>query len=159
MVNILEPNYFMSVIDIKSAYRAVPIKPSHRKYQGFSWFWEGENRWFLDNRLCFGLRLGPMYFNLISSFIYDVLSKRFNLNVVNYLDDFIAIAVNESECLTAQTSMIHLLRFLGFHVSYNKAIHPSKAATILGIVIDTEGLELRLPEGKVARLKNLLDQI
>ena len=37
VVGILDENDFMTVIDIKSAYRAVPIKNDHRKYMGFRW--------------------------------------------------------------------------------------------------------------------------
>ena len=88
VVEIVEQGSYMCVIDIKSAYCAVPIDPSHRTYQGFSWEWNGRYRWFQDNRLCFGSRLGPMYFTLISSFIHDVLTKLYNLKIVNYLDDF-----------------------------------------------------------------------
>ena len=34
-VNILEQGDYMSVVDIKSAYRAVPMMECHRKYMGF----------------------------------------------------------------------------------------------------------------------------
>ena len=85
MVDMLQPGKFMSVIYIKSAYRAFPIRLEHRKLQGFSWEIDGVRHWFQDNRMCFGLRLGPSYFNLISNFIYEVLLNKFNLRVVNYL--------------------------------------------------------------------------
>ena len=93
----------MCVVDIKAAYRAVPILESHRLFQGFSPVYQGRKSWFVDNHLCFGLRLGPMYFNYLSIFIHDVLTKR-GLNVVNYLDDFIAISQGRfrSICLTAK---------------------------------------------------------
>ena len=142
---------YMSVVDIKSAYRAVPIHPQHRKFQGFSWFWEGEQRWFVENRMCFGLRLGPMYFNLISTFIYDVLTDIYDLEIVNYLDDFISVSRNYVSAVTAQATMIRLLRYCGFHVSFSKIVHPAQCATYLGIVIDSDRMELRLPEGKVSK--------
>lgn len=66
---------FMSVIDIKSAYRAVSIRPDHRKYLGFRWELDGVLHTFCDNRLCFGLRIGPCHFGMISSFIARVMKN------------------------------------------------------------------------------------
>ena len=124
VVSILENDNFMTVIDIKSAYRAVPIRAKHRKFQGFEWVYEGKSRWFVDNRLCFGSRLGPMYFNFLSSFIHDVLTEGGN-HIVNYFDDFIAVAHYYATCKIAQNTVIQLLRFLGFHVAFDKLICPS----------------------------------
>ena len=57
VVKLLTWGNFMSVIDIKSAYRAVPIREEHRKYMGFQWELDGVLKTFVDNRMCFGLRL------------------------------------------------------------------------------------------------------
>ena len=113
---------FMSVIDIKAAYRAVPIDPAHRKYMGFKWFLDGQERTYVDNRLCFGLRLGPCYFDEISDFVYNVLREKYNMRLVNYLDDFAVISESYVGCLQEQSRVIEMLRFLGFHVSYEKVI-------------------------------------
>ena len=94
-----------------------------------------------------------MYFNLISTFIHDMFSEKFGLKNVNYLDDFIAV----SNDYQSQSLMINFLIFLGFHVSFAKLIQPSKCVTYLGFVIDSVGMELRLPEGKVEKLQNILD--
>ena len=48
----------MAVVDIKSAYRAVPIFPDHRRYLGLKWEINGETVSIEDSRLCFGLCLG-----------------------------------------------------------------------------------------------------
>ena len=63
---LLQPNDFMAVIDIKSAYRAVSIHPENKKYMGFRWDIQGKEVFIEDSRLCFGLSLGPMVFNSIS---------------------------------------------------------------------------------------------
>ena len=155
VIEMLSQDDFMTVIDIKAAYRAVPIKPEHRKYQGFSWPLNGENRWFVENRLCFGLRLGPMYFNFFSNFIYDKLASM-DVNVVNYLDDFIAVAPTESACASSQRIIVDLLRYLGFHIAFDKLVNPSTCVTFLGIVIDSCRMELRLPPGKIEKLRGML---
>ena len=159
VVDLLGPGDYMSVIDIKAAYRAVPIREAHRKFQGFSWELEDNKCWFVDNRLCFGLRLGPKYFNYISNFVYDVLTELYGLNVVNYLDDFIAVAPSMSDCNVARDKVVGMLRFLGFHVAYEKLVSPSQIVTYLGIVIDSLRMELRLPDGKLTKLTDLVGNI
>ena len=156
VVDLLTGDEYLSVIDIKSAYRAVPIRPEHRTYQGFKWDLDGETNYYEDNRMCFGLRLGPSYFNAISNFIYDVASSKFGIKIINYLDDFLVIADTLEETLSSRDKVVELLRFLGFYVAFDKLIYPSKCVIYLGIVLDTERKELRLPEGKVAKLKALL---
>ena len=74
VIAMLEPAELMSVVDIKAAYRAVPISPDHRKFMGFRWILDGKEKTYVDNRMCFGLRLGPLYFDKISRFIHDTLS-------------------------------------------------------------------------------------
>ena len=157
MVSVLNRNDYMCVVDIKSAYRAVSIRAEHKKYMGFRWELDGRERLFVENRLCFGLRLGPCYFDELSMFVHDVLTFMHNVEVVNYLDDFIVIATSYESCLQGRKHVTDLLRFLGFHVSYSKITTPSKVTTFLGIEIDSEKMELRLPWVKVVKLRNLLE--
>ena len=87
----LQEGDYMAVVDIKSAYRAVPIFPDHRKYLRLKWEINGEMVFIEDSRLCFGLCLGPSYFDKISGFVYNILADMYNIQAVNYLDDFIVI--------------------------------------------------------------------
>lgn len=121
---ILNKGDFMTIIDVKSAYRLVPINPSHYTYQGFRWILDGVEYTFVDHRLCFGLRCGPWYFTLISNFIHDILKDEYGVITVNYLDDYIAFGSNEAECLASQSAVIKVIRFLGLHVSWQKVSPP-----------------------------------
>lgn len=159
VVEVMEEGDFISVVDIKSAYKAVSVDPEHADLQALRWEVNGKERYLIDKRLCFGLRCAPYYFYLISEFIYNVLSDRYGITVVNYLDDFAAISRSFDEGLFAQNCIIKLLRFLGFHVSWNKVTCPFQNATFLGIIIDTVNLELRLPEGKANKTLGLLNKV
>lgn len=150
---------YITVVDIKSAYRAVSVNPEHSKLQGLRWEIDGEEKFLQDKRLCFGLRCAPFYFFLISEFVYNILTDRYSLSVVNYLDDFAAISPSYQEGLFAQTCIVNLLRYLGFYISWAKILPPSQTATFLGIIIDTVLLELRLPEGKLAKTIAMLNKI
>ena len=157
VVEILKWGMYMSVVDIKSAYRAVPIRQEHRKYMGFEWELDGVKKLLVDNRLCFGLRLGPQYFQHISNFIHDILLNVYKIETVNYLDDFITISRSYESCLRAQSCMLKVLRDLGFYVAYDKVSPPSTCTTFLGIEIDSICMELRLPENKIQKLNDHLD--
>ena len=58
-----KPGSFMAIVDIKSAYRAIPILPQHRKLQGIRWQFTGDQlpRYLVDNFLCFGLSNAPVF--------------------------------------------------------------------------------------------------
>lgn len=63
------------------------------------------------------------------------------------------------ECLKNQFRIIKFLRYLGFHVSWQKIAPPSTRQTYLGIVIDSELMELRLPPGKLDKMRKLVDEV
>lgn len=159
VTEILECGDFMSVIDIKSAYRAVCIRPEHRKYLGFKWEIDGVVRTFCDNRLCFGLRTGPCHFNMISVFIARMLYQMYDIVVIHYLDDFLCKGSSFEECIFAQNCVINIIRFLGFYISWDKVSSPCRVTKYLGILVDSERMELRLPPGKLEKIQVLLDQV
>lgn len=156
VVQMIGPEFFMSVVDIQSAYRAVPIFPGHRPYLGFQWELNGIRSYYVDNRLCFGLAVGPYYFHTISCFVADVLRATTGSHVVQYLDDYIVASPTYNETARSQAAIIRLLRYLGFYVSWKKISQPSKITTYLGIVIDTTRMELRLPQEKVNKFKEMV---
>lgn len=122
VVQLMNQGDYVSIVDTRSVYRAVAVNPEHSQLQGIRWEVDGEDKFLLDRRLCFGLRCAPFYFFLISDFIYNILTDRYGLNVVNYLDDFAAISPTYQEGLFAQNYIINLLRFLGFYKSWAKVL-------------------------------------
>lgn len=158
VVDVLCHDDFMGVIDLKNAYRAVCINPDHICYQGLSWCFEEERVFLCDRRLCFGSKCGPFYFNMFSEFVYRICVFMFNVRMVNYLDDFLHICGNYDECIATQCKIVSLLRFLGFHVSWGKIISPTRCPVYLGIEIDSRDMVLRLPPGKLEKLRIITDK-
>lgn len=152
VVELLKKDDYMSIIDLKSAYRCVSVNPQHTTLQGLCWCIEGEDKFLVENCLCFGAKCGPFYFNALSNFVYRKLLSLYSMKVVNYLDDYIRISSSYDECLLCQRRVISLLRFLGFQISWSKVTPPSKSPTYLGIEVDSNLLELRLPKVKLQKL-------
>ena len=141
----------MAVAVIKSAYRAVSIHPENNKYMGLRWDMEGKEVFIEDSRLCFSLSLGPMAFNSISNFVYSVLTDVYNLQTVNYLDDFLVLGHTKEEAQLAQNIVIKTLRYLEIYISWAKVTPPSKVCRYLGLDIDSIEMELRLPKDKLEK--------
>ena len=77
---------------------------------------------------------------------------------MHYLDDYLLFGCPESpECAQALHTALSLCKNLGVPVSSSKIEGPATTITFLGIVLDTEKRELRLPEDKlvsvIARLE------
>ena len=151
----------MTVVDIASAYRTVPILPEHSDYQGFRWdFDDGKGEVYLrENRLCFGLKCAPYIFNLLSSLVVDMAKSAGLSRIVNYLDDFLVTESNAEDCLASSDILINILRRMGFAVSWKKVSPPSTCTTFLGICINSENMTLSLPDGKIDKLMSLIDDL
>ena len=152
----LQEGDFMAVVDIKSAYRAVPIFPDHRRYLDLKWEIKGETVSIEGSRLCFSSCLGPSYFDKISGFVYNTLADMYNIQAVNYLDDFIVIGDTLEKPTWAQKVVIKVLRYLDFYISWEKVTPPSQMCRYLGLDIDSINMEIRLPKDKLEKLVNLL---
>ena len=96
---------------------------------GFEWELDCVRRVFVDNRLSFGLRLGPQYFQQISNFIHDTILNMYSVDTVNYLDDLIALGRSYDSCLNSQSCILKVLRHLGFNVAFDKVSTPSTCTT------------------------------
>lgn len=69
-----------------------------------------------------------------------------------YLDDFLLIGRNEDESTKAQTTLIDILRSLGFYISWDKCVSPSQCITYLGVTFDSREMTVSLPPSKMEKL-------
>ena len=75
----------------------------------------------------------------------------------HYLDDyFLAGHAGSDECSQALDTSISLFRRLGIPLAPNKIVGPRKVIVYLGIEIDSETMELRLPQEKLDPLLHLI---
>lgn len=156
ITELMQPNDFSTTVDIASAYRSVSIYPEHRKYQGIRWQIDGEEKYLLDTRLCFGIKSAPFIFTQISNFIVRAMHRRGFFKIANYLDDYVIFDESFDSCIYAQSVLVHLLISLGFAPAWKKCSAPSRCTRYLGIIFDSVNMELRLPEDKLYKLREEL---
>lgn len=156
---LLERNWYMAKVDLKSAYRSVPLHPSQYQFTGLQWTFTGDENptYMIDTRLPFGARLSPSHFHRLSQAVKRMLEKR-QIKVVVYLDDIYITAPTFLECKHQLNTVITLLRELGFSIAWQKIAGPSQTITFLGIEIDSKRMQIRLPYEKVVAYKILLQE-
>ncbi len=145
----------MVKLDLKNAYRIVPIHPHDQHLLALRW----EGQTYVDRSLPFGLRSAPKIFSAIADMIAWALYRAGVKWQIHYLDDFLLLeAPDLDNGARALTTATETLQWLGVPVANNKTEGPATLVVFLGIVIDTRSFELRLPLEKVQRLQALLQE-
>lgn len=153
---LMNPGDYSATVDISSAYRAISVFPSHWTCQGVRWEVDGKEEYLVDTRLCFGLRSAPFIFSQVSNFVVRAMARRGIFRVANYLDDYILFAPTFESCQFGQEVLIHLLQSLGFNIAWDKCSAPSKSTRYLGVIFDSDSMQIKLPEDKLEKLRNEL---
>ena len=143
----------MAKLDIKAAYRLVPVHPDDRPLLGIEW--QGSH--YVDGMLPFGLRSAPKVFTAVADALEWVIRQRGVTMVDHYLDDFVTLGRSASpECSQNLRTVLAVCEELGVPLAVDKLEGPADRLTFLGIEIDTQAGVLRLPPEKLVRLKAAL---
>jgi hypothetical protein len=156
--NLAKPNYFCAKVDLKAAYRSVPIHPDNYSATGLQWLFSGETepRFLFDSRLPFGSNKAVSHFHRLSQAIRRCMVRRGFTGIVAYIDDFFIAAPTYSECNKWMHVLIGLLRKLGFLISWKKVVGPTQKLQFLGVDIDTTQCTLSLNRDKLDKLQQQL---
>ena len=147
------PGTQMAKIDIKSAFRLIPVHPADRHLLGMKW----KEYTFIDTCLPFGLRSAPKLFNVLADLLTGVLTRQGVTFVLHYLDDFLTLGPSASNICQQNLSIIQkVCASLGIPLALEKVEGPSTILTFLGITLDTINMEARLPEDKLIRIRQLI---
>ena len=157
-VDLITPGNYLAKLDLKNAYRSVKIHESNFIATGLKWTFAGDDKHTLmvDTRLPFGASKSPQIFNELSQAVCKIMKIKYNCKLICFLDDFLCISENYSECVDILNKLLKLLRRLGFSINYNKIEGPCTELTFLGIVLNTERCTLELPQPMLCSLKETL---
>ena len=135
-------------LDLRNAYRIVPVH--HKTNACFQYPGKGDIITYVDRALPFGLRSAPKIFSAVADTIAWVLHGAGIERLIHYLDDFLFVgSPNTDEAAQAKEIALRvLLEHLGVPVAAHKTEGPASLITFLGILVDTEAFELRLPAFK-----------
>ena len=141
----------MEKMDIKHAYRNIPVHPRDRLILGMQW--KGSS--FVDAALPFGLRSAPLLFIAEADALQFIMEKRGVCWVAHYIDDFITLGRPGATACEENIRLMHVIcDELGFPVEPSKDKGLSTVITFLGIERDSIMLQLCLPQKKLWQLKS-----
>ena len=140
-------------VDLRSAYRLVPVHPQDRHLFGINW----GGYVYVDQALPFGLRSAPKLFTAVADAIGWALWQAGITLHIHYLDDFLFFVPPSAHCGQAVLAhVLGMLEWLGVPVAHQKIEGPAPVVSFLGVTIDTIRFELRLPDDKIRYIQGRL---
>ena len=115
-----------------------------------------ERKFYYDKVLPFGLRSAPFLFNQLSEAVEWLLLNHCGISFVcHILDDFLVIeppspiAPHNLACQQSLSSMLLTFKNLGIPIAPHKTQGPSATLEFMGIVLDSDRMEARLPKIRI----------
>ena len=140
----LGPGCLLAKIDIKSAFKLLPVHPADRYLLGMKW--KGDV--YLDCCLPFVLRSAPRLFNVLADLLEWILKQCGVSFCTHYLDDFLTIGPPDSfTCQQNLQTIQQVCKQLGIPLALEKVEGPSTSLDFLGITLDTGKMEGKIKIG------------
>ena len=144
----------MAKIDIKQAYRNIPVHPDDRGLLCVQW----GGKVLVDKVLPFGLRSAPIIFTAVADALQWIIQKRGVEHLFHYLDDYITVGPPAtSVCLNNLAIIKQACHDTGTPIEESKSVGPATTITFLGMELDSVSMEIRLPQDKLRSLRMLLE--
>jgi len=142
------PGTLLAKIDIKSAFRLLPVHPADRHLLAMKW----KKQLYIDTCLPFGLRSAPKLFNILADLLSCILE---NVGVLHYLDDFLTLGSPDTLTCSHNLQIIKgECQPLGVPLALEKVEGPSESLMFLGILLDTKNMEAHLPLQKLRCIRS-----
>ena len=141
----------MAKLDLKAAYRHVPVHPDDQSLLAIRW----GGATYLDTALPFGLSSAPKIFTAMADGLSWCMLCEGVSHFLHYLDDFFFCPPQQPG--RSLRVAVSLCEYLGFPVAPEKVVGPATTLVFLGIELDSDKMEMRLPQGKLERLQGSID--
>lgn len=146
----------LAKFDIQRAYRMIAIPENERFLLVMKW----KNMYYVDLALPFGARSAPRIFTRFSDVLEWILQTFGPIKYLQHsLDDFFICGPSGSTmCYDSLQRAFELCEELGVPIEHRKTEGPSTCIVFLGLEIDTELMELRIPQEKLEKIRQLLEE-
>ena len=153
MVCRLGKGCYMGKLDIKSAYRLIPIRPTDWSLLGFSW----NNEYYFHTTLPFGMRSSCHIWERYSTAAQWIVKHVLLIPMVlHYVDDYFLASISASECRSNMDQIQGLFNELGLTIATEKTVGPVTKLIFLGISIDTIEMTMSLDKDRTSTIQQLL---
>ena len=146
----------MCKADISDAFKLIPIKPS--QYHMFCVKWN--DQYFYYRTLSFGCRSSPKIFDQFSSALCWILQNNYNVSfILHLLDDFLTVDKPTYDADRTMALISLVFNQLNVPLAAHKTMGPCTELEYLGIILDSNKLQARLPSEKVVRMLDILSSL
>ena len=144
ILNTLGRGALMGKIDLKNAFRLMPVRREDWHLLGIHW----NHQWYVDKCLPFGLRSSPALFNQLASAIEWILHHNYGIHhIIHYLDDFFTAGPPDSPVCSQNMAMMNqLCQHINAPTKPEKEEGPSTVLTFLGIQLDTTTMQASITQ-------------
>ena len=147
---------YLFKVDIKSAFRLLPIHPDDFALLGM----EFSGKYYVDKCLPFGLSISCSLFEKFSSFLeWYVKDSTKSEDLIHYLDDFCGCNCSHDKAKSILDKTLNAFDELGVPVADDKVEGPTTIIKFLGLEVNTEEMLIKLPMDKLLDLRSCIDEI
>lgn len=154
IITSLDFNVVLSTVDIARAYRNFNVDPLDWPLTCI-WY---DNQYYVDICMPFGSRLSSLYMQRMACCIQRALLQNGIISVV-YLDDLLVICRKNQDPDRQFGKVIAMVRALGLPIAWEKVVGPTTSLRFLGVIIDVDRREIRMPKDKIQKFLQLIDEI
>ncbi len=146
---------WMAKVDVKSAFRLLPVAPADYELLGFSF----NGSFYYDKCLPMGCSISCSLFEKFSTFL-ECKVKLFSGSrfLTHYLDDFLFVGASKAECTRLLVTFERACAELGVPLAREKTVGPVQIITFLGLEIDSIHGQVRVPQAKVTAVAAQIQQ-
>ena len=139
--------------DIKDAFKLIPVQPSLWHLYGVQLH---DNMYFFT-KLVFGSRSSPKIFDTFASAVNWIIEHVFCISpTLHLLDDYLTLLPPDSNTQHVFSVFLSVFNSLGIPLSEHKTVGPTCQLEYLGIILDTNLMQARLPMDKLLRIRGML---
>lgn len=154
--SVLNPDDYMTKIDISQAYYHVQILPTHCRFLSLAF----KGRLYELTCLPFGLASAPFAFAKVTNWLAHWFRQTTGIKMVVYLDDFLIVHRDPTILEEQSQFVIQKLEELGWTINTKKSLSkPSQNLEYLGVIWDTLGNYKKLSELKVKQIESSIKHL
>jgi hypothetical protein len=155
IVRQLGQSCYLAKVDVKAAYRCIPVRPADWPLLGMRW----QGQYYFHRTLPFGLRSACHLWERYATAMEWVIRTQFGVQqITHYVDDTFLANRTWELCARDLASTKAGMDALGAPDADDKTVGPATALTYLGIRIDSVAMSISLDASKLASILELLNQ-
>jgi hypothetical protein len=141
----------LSKFDINEAFRYIRVKMDQQYCLGMRF----NGLYYYERCLPFGLKSAPALFELFATAINQFIRNAGVAYIYHYMDDFICVSTPRSALQDYDITM-QMFKQLNISLSVDKLQAPTTRIEFLGLIIDSDTMQIQLPTNKLNLYRNEL---